>query len=326
MANLSCKKILITGGSGFIGRNLARRLCEIGAEVHATSRVSRNSDQKNLTWWVGSFDDYDAAKKILSEVKPNIICHLAGEVTAANNVSFVLSTYHSLLTSTVNILTVAAEMGCERIILTGSTNEPSDKNPQPNSPYSAAKWATNAYGHLFNRLYELPVIVVRPFVGYGPDQPRDKLIPFVIRSLLKGESPQLTNGLWVTDWVYIDDTVDGILWSAVLPGLQGRTIDLGSGVLTSVRKVVEKIVEIMEPEVQPIFGALPDRYVEHTRPADTKFAYLKLKWKAKVALDDGLRATVRWFKTNSMAHWFSLGFLDLETLEELFSSSFMIME
>src|SRR5882672_4309052 len=91
MANLSCKKILITGGSGFIGRNLARRRCEIGAEVHATSRVSRNSDQKNLTWWVGSFDDYDAAKKILSEVKPNIICHLAGEVTAANNVSFVLS-------------------------------------------------------------------------------------------------------------------------------------------------------------------------------------------------------------------------------------------
>jgi nucleoside-diphosphate-sugar epimerase len=287
-----------------------------------TSRVGRDSDQTNLKWWIGSFDNYDTAKKILNEVRPDIICHLAGEVTASNEVGLVMSTYHSLLTSTVNILSLAVEIGCERIILTGSTNEPLDIDPQPNSPYSAAKWATNAYGHLFNRLYKLPVVVVRPFVGYGPDQPKDKLIPFVIRSLLRGESPRLTNGLWVTDWVYIEDTIDGILSSAVLPGLQGRTIDLGSGVLTSVRNVVEKIVDIMEPEAKPVFGALPDRYVEHTRPADTKFAFLKLKWKAKVTLDEGLRATVKWFKTNSTANWFSLSFLDMETLKELFNCSF----
>jgi nucleoside-diphosphate-sugar epimerase len=322
---LSTKKILITGGSGFIGRNLARRLCEIGAEVHMTSRVGRDSDQTNLKWWIGSFDDFDTAKKILSEVRPDIICHLAGEVTASNDVELVRSTYHSLLTSTVNILSLAAEMGCERIILTGSTNEPLDKDPQPNSPYSAAKWATNVYGHLFEQLYKLPVVIVRPAVGYGPDQPKDKIIPFVIRSLLKGESPKLTNGLWVTDWIYIDDTVDGILSSAVLPGLQGHTIDLGSGVLTSVREVVEKIVDIMEPETRPIFGALPDRYVEHTRAADTKFAYSKLNWKTKVALEEGLRATVKWFKANSLANWFSLSFLDIETLEELFNFSFLSM-
>jgi nucleoside-diphosphate-sugar epimerase len=226
-----------------------------------------------------------------------------------------------LLTSTLNLLTLAADMGCERIILTGSINEPLDNDPKPNSPYSAAKWATNVYGHLFEQLYKLPVVIVRPAVGYGPDQPKDKIIPLVIRLLLKGESPKLTNGLWVTDWIYIDDMVEGILSSSVLPGLQGQTIDLGSGVLTSVREVIEKIVDIMEPEAKPIFGALPDRYVEHTRPADTKFAYSKLKWKAKVGLDDGLRATIKWFKINGLANWFSLGFLDLETLEEFFTFS-----
>ena len=319
--NLSSKKILITGASGFIGRNLAKRLCDLGAEVHATSRVERVSDRKNLKWWTGSFDDYETSRKILGEVKPDIICHLAGEVTAANDVRFVMSTYHSLLTSTVNILTQAAEMGCERIILTGSTNEPLDENAQPNSPYSAAKWATNAYGSLFQRLYQLPVIVVRPFMGYGPDQPREKVIPYVIHSLQKGEAPKLTNGLWVTDWVYIEDTVDGILSSAVAPGLQGETIDLGSGVLTSVREVVEKIVDIMDPEAKPIFGALPDRYIEHTRPADTEFTELKLKWRAKVALDEGLRATVKWFKTNAIANWLSIALLDIETLEDLLTFS-----
>src|SRR5260221_6376153 len=322
MDKLGSKKILITGGSGFIGRNLAKRLCEMGADVHSTSRTGRIGDRKNLTWWTGSFDDFETAKNILSDVRPNIIFHLAGEVTAATDVRFILSTHHSLLTSTINVLTLAAGLGCERIILTGSINEPLDKEPKPNSPYAAAKWATNVYGHLFERLYKLPVVVVRPAVGYGPDQPKDKIIPFVIRSLLKGESPKLTNGLWVTDWIYIDDIVDGILSSAALPDLQGQTIDLGSGVLTSVREVIEKIVDIMEPEAKPVFGALPDRYVEHTRAADTKLANSKLHWKAKIALDDGLRATVKWFKANSLANWLPLSFLDIETLEELFSFSF----
>src|SRR5260221_4236202 len=141
MDKLGSKKVLITGGSGFIGRKLAKRLCEMGADVHATSRTGRTGDRKNLTWWTGSFDDFETAKRILRDVRPDIICHLAGEVTASNEVRLVISTYHSLLTSTINLLTLAVEIGCGRIILTGSINEPLDKEPKPNSPYSAAKGA-----------------------------------------------------------------------------------------------------------------------------------------------------------------------------------------
>ena len=80
----------------------------------------------------------------------------------------------------------------------------------------------------------------------------------------------------------------------------------------------------MEPEAKPLFGALPDRFIEHTRPANTKFAHKKLKWKAKVNLEDGLRATIKWFKANGVANWLSLSFLDLESLEVLFSSSYAL--
>ncbi|HYG40707.1 MAG TPA: NAD-dependent epimerase/dehydratase family protein [Cytophagales bacterium] len=293
---LAGKSVLITGASGFIGYNLTTRLCDMGAYVHGTSRSDQISARENLKWWRGNFEDYETAKRLIREIKPDFIFHLAGAVTAANSLDLVLPTYHSLLTSTVNILTLATEIGCERIILTGSSTEPLDENPYPNSPYAAAKWATSAYGHLFQEIYKAPVIIVRPFMGYGPGQPIGKLIPHVILSLLKNESPRLSQGLWLTDWVYIDDTVDGILASAVEGSPGGKTIDLGSGVLTSVRQIVEKIVEIIEPEISPLFGALPDRHEEHTRVADTKYAFEKLNWKAKVSLEEGLRKTVQWYR------------------------------
>lgn len=289
------KRFLITGASGFIGSHLVNKLCAIGAEVHGTSRVKRNSNKENLKWWEVSFEDFEKTKKCIEQIKPDVVIHLAGEVTAANELKYVLPTYHSLLTSTINLLTIATEIGCSKIVLTGSSTEPLDEEPVPNSPYAAAKWATNTYGHLFRNLYKSPVTIVRPFMGYGPGQPHYKLIPFVIDALLKGESPKLSNGLWVTDWVYIEDTVEGIL-AAIAKPYAGKVIDLGSGVLTSVRQIVEMVVEIAKPEGMPLFGALPDRHQEHTRTADVEYAYKQIGWKARTPLNEGLRHTVEWYR------------------------------
>lgn len=295
---LSGKRVLITGANGFIGYNLTNRLCEIGAHVHGTSRSYQISKRKNLTWWQGSMDNLETAQKLLKKIKPDIIFHMSGEVTAANGLNYVLPTYHSLLTSTVNLLTLGTEIGCERIILTGSSTEPLDDSPYPNSPYAAAKWATTAYGHLFQRTFNTPVTIVRPFMGYGPGQPKGKLIPHVIMSLLRNESPRLSQGLWVTDWVYIEDTIEGLLKAAIVSNPESKVIDLGSGVLTSVREIVEKIVDIIKPDVLPVFGALPDRHDEHTRVADTAYTLEKLNWKAVTNLEDGLQKTVQWYVDN----------------------------
>ena len=293
------KKILITGAAGFIGKNLARRIQSSGAEVHGTSRSDHSGDELAITWHRGSFEDLDDAKNIITSVKPDIIFHLSGMVTGSNRVDNVIPTFHSLVTSTVNLLSVAASVGCcQRIIVVGSSNEP--VNELPNSPYAAAKWASSMYSRLFQTLYNLPIVIARTFVAYGPGQPSDKLIPYVMSQLMKGERPKLTNGTWKTDWIYIDDVVEALVRCAVVPGIEGCTIDIGTGQYSSVRDIVDRIVALLEPAATPQFGVLPDRHAEHTPVADTDYAREKLHWKAEVSLQDGLRRTIE-HATNFLA-------------------------
>jgi UDP-glucose 4-epimerase len=293
----SSKKVLITGASGFIGDHLAHKLIHCNAEVHGTSRSLQKNKRKNIQWWQGSFEHLEDARRIFKQIKPDYVFHMSGEVTAASDPKFIIPTYHSLLTSTVNLLTVALEGNCKKIILTGSATEPPEDDPVPSSPYSAAKWAVNFYGNLFQRNYELPISIVRPFMGYGPSQSKNKLIPHVILSLLRGEDVPLTSGSWVIDWIYIDDLIDGIISAALTDSQSEKAFDLGSGSLTSVKGIVEKITEILQPAGKPVFGALPDRPMERCRTANLQYTYEHLNWKPKTSLETGLQKTINWYKT-----------------------------
>jgi len=284
------KRVLITGASGFIGRKLATQLLAAGAIVHGTSRSERVNDDLPITWHQGTFENLETAQRIVGEVRPDIIFHLAGMVTGSNSVTNVLPTYHSLVTSTVNLLSVAAAIDCQRIVIVGSSNEPVDQFA--NSPYAAAKWAASMYSRLYQQLYNLPIVVARTFVAYGPGQPSDKLIPYVLSQLMNAQRPKLSSGAWKTDWIYIDDVVEGLIQCATAPDVEGATIDIGTGEYASVRDVVEKLVAILDPPLTPLFGAVPDRHSEHTPVANTAFAWEKLHWKAKVGLEEGLRKTV----------------------------------
>lgn len=301
---LNGKRILITGASGFIGSNLVKLLSETSAEVFGTSRLERESSIPNFKWLACSPEDYEAVEQLFHTAKPDIIFHLAGEVTGSQDIKYVQSTFHSLVTSTVNILTVATKRGCERIVLMGSCREP-EHTELPDSPYAAAKSSGSIYGNLFWNCYQTPVVTVRTFVTYGPGQPTKMLIPHVILSLLNNESPKLSSGKWATDWIYIDDVIEGMVAAAVTPDVEGSTVDLATGVLTSVKEVVETIKENIETTATPIFGALPDRKNEHIRLADTEATFAKIKWRAKTTLSAGLTKTIQSLK-NSLAMRVSL--------------------
>jgi UDP-glucose 4-epimerase len=149
--------------------------------------------RKKFIYLQADISDYESAQRVFAEAKPDIVFHLAGHVQGSRNLEHMRPALFGNLVTTVKLLTVAAEMGCERIILTGSHDEPDPDESSadtfvPSSPYAASKLAANSYASMFHALYQLPVSVARIYMGYGPAQ-RDlnKLIPYVILSLLRGK-------------------------------------------------------------------------------------------------------------------------------------------
>jgi nucleoside-diphosphate-sugar epimerase len=293
------RRILVTGASGFIGSQLCNRLRESGGELHAISRTPQPGGDSGLRWWRADLSDPVTVRELLTAVKPDIIFHLASHVEGARDPGLVLPTFRNNLASTVNLLSVAQEVGCQRIVLTSSMEEPEagQLDTPPSSPYAAAKWAGSAYARMFHALYQLPVVILRVFMVYGPGQ-RDtrKLVPYVTLALLRGLTPRLTSGVRPVDWIFVGDVVEALLAAARRPGLDGKTVDVGSGQLTQVRTVVDHLVRLIDPQIQPLFGALTERPHEQIRVADTAASKVLMGWGPLISLEEGLQQTVEWFR------------------------------
>ncbi len=293
--NLFGKRVLVTGASGFIGHHLCRRLTASGSSVFGVSRNLSAQCVSGIQWIQCDLSKVDAVERMLEKVQPQLIYHLASAVTGSRALEIVAPTFEANLLSTINLMLGATRIGGAKVVLAGSMEEPrTDENDAvPCSPYAAAKWAATLYGRMFSALYDLPVVTLRLFMVYGPEQ-RDsaKLVPFVVKSLLRGDAPRLTSGRRMIDWIYVDDVVDGLLTAATTRAAIGRSIDIGSGVRVSVRAIVEKITDIVASGVKPMFGAIPDRPFDTEFCADLTVARNILNWSPQIGLDEGLRRTV----------------------------------
>lgn len=294
-------RVVVTGASGFLGSHLCHQLKRLGAVSCAVSRQLQSKDDRATDWRQLDVSDVNKVRELLNEIRPDTIFHLTSYSIGSPDLQFVLPTFQNDLEAAVNLLTAATEIGCRRVVLAGSLDEPRPDGLEvvPASPYAAAKWASSTYARMFHALYHTPVVITRPFMTYGPRQRAHKLIPYVVLSLLQGRPPKLSSGQRLVDWIYVDDVVSGLLAAALAPGVDGCTIDLGSGVLVSIRGVVERIVDLMESPLRPLFGALPDRPMEPERAADTCTALARLGWKPETSLEIGLEKTVNWFREQS---------------------------
>ena len=268
--------------------------------MHAVSRAAREPGAGDgMHWWQCDAVDAAAVHELVSRVKPDVVFHFGGMVTGAPDVRLVLPTFHSLLTSTVNVLMAVSELGRGRVILSASLEEPTGTTADtliPASPYGAAKLASGLYARMFVEHFATSVVSLRPFMAYGPGQNLSKIIPYTILSLLRGESPQLSSGERALDWVYVDDVIDAFLKAATRAGVEGRTLDLGCGQAVRIRDIVQRLVGLVDPSIVPRFGAQPDRLDSRVRVADVEATAAALDWRAATSLDRGLALTVDWYR------------------------------
>jgi len=280
-------KVIVTGARGFIGAHLVRLLVERRADVVATSRSAGAGNDLGVRWIRIDPSDIDEVRRAFAASRPDYVFHLSSLADGRPDVNLVAPTVRAELLSTVNVLTVAAEFGVRRLVLPGSLEEP-DPGAAPSSPYAAAKGASRLYARMFHQLYGLPVVTARIFMTYGPGQPDWKLIPSVAKALLSGVPPRIGSPDRPVDWIYISDVVEGLVRMAEAPGIEGRTLDLGNGTLTTVRQVVEILRELCGSSVDPVFAAAPVRPFERVACAELDVTVEALRWRPQVALRDGL--------------------------------------
>jgi len=311
------KKVMITGARGFIGSALCRKLLTFGVEVHAVSR--RPSSQARhwrsgsaggvdqgagapLVQWTADLVELEAVRALTKTIRPDVTIHLASQVTGSRSLHYVVPVLQNNLLATVNLLTASSECGANRVVLAGSFEEPDEMDGVPCSPYAAAKWAVSGYARMFGALYQSPIVTAKIYMVYGPDQPdQTKLVPYVITSLLRGDAPKLSSGTRVVDWVFVDDVVDGLIGCGQTPGIEGCTVELGSGVLTSIRDVVAQLSGLMPNVARPQFGVLPDRPFERSQKADISRSYELIGWRPHTRLPEGLARTVDWYRAQCEA-------------------------
>lgn len=297
-SSLAGQRVLVTGARGFIGRHLVPRLRALDAEIHGMTRA-QVEEEAGIHWHSVDLVTPDATLTLFSEIAPDVVVHLAGFVSGTRDATAVRPALEQNFIATANLLIAAEREGCRRFVHAGSMEEPSEGHwpPVPGSPYAASKFAASTYARFFHALYDLPAVIARIFMVYGPDQPDErKLIPYTIRTLLEGGSPEISSGARRIDWIYVDDVVEGLVALMTAPEIEGETVDIGSGELAPITEVVEELTRLVGAASAPRFGARPDRPLESEPKADLEATTRQTGWRPIVPLADGLERTVDWHR------------------------------
>ncbi|MGH6692759.1 MAG: NAD-dependent epimerase/dehydratase family protein, partial [Gammaproteobacteria bacterium] len=278
---------------------LCTRLAALGSDAYGVTCCAEPPRRPGLTWVRADLTDPHDVRTAIRDIAPDVVFHLAGSVTGQRSVDQVVPTMTGNLVSTVHLLAAITAAKVRRVVLAGSMEEPDQDidGPVPGSPYAASKWASSGYARMFHAVYSVPVVTARLTMVYGPGQwDLTKLLPYVITSLFAGTSPAVSSGRRQIDWVFVDDVVEGLLAAASAPGTDGQSLDIGSGMLISIRDTLEQIGRLVGSDLPIRFGAIPDRPIERPRAARTAATRSLTGWSAATPLAEGLRQTVTWYR------------------------------
>ena len=302
------RRVLVTGATGFIGRRLAHRLADAGAELWVTVYPEDPPESTNVLPRLArqiplSLQDAPVVRDAVVQVAPEILFHLAAVGVTQPTIDAVTAAKVNLL-GVIHLLEALRETRVERAVLAGTCHEYGDgcgrERLDPANFYAASKVAGWAFARAYWHAHSLPTVTVRPFQVYGPTQPGSTLISSAIRAALSGEDLALTPGEQQRDFVFVDDVVDGLLATAVASRIEGDSIDLGTGIAHPILSVVKKIWELTDATGRILAGAMPYRTGETmSLVADADRTAALTRWRARVGLEEGLRRTINEFRSRA---------------------------
>lgn len=315
------KKVLVTGAGGFIGSHLTEALAKAGATTTAMVRYNSGSQIGNLNFAdaavrdsirvvSGNVEDSDFVYRAMEG--QDIVFHLAALIAIPYSYEAPRTYVRTNVEGTLNVLEAARRLNTTRVIHT-STSEvygtalrtPIDEEHplQGQSPYSASKIGADKLAESYYRSFGTPVMTLRPFNTFGPRQSARAFIPTIISQALERPEVRLGSLTPERDMTFVSDTVAGFMAAAVTPGIEGMTINLGTGKTYSVGWFAKRILSLMEVD-KPIV-----QEDERLRPAlsevmklvsDNSLAKKAMGWSPAVSLEDGLLQAIEFFRKHPL--------------------------
>jgi nucleoside-diphosphate-sugar epimerase len=311
------KKVLITGGAGFIGSNLTRKLFNLGADVTVLVKYKSLIDNIRLSsiWDKIEVIETDLRNsdslRQFDNMKYDIIFHLAAYNHVGDSFLHVNEALLSNAVATANLLESGPDY--KRFIYT-STSEVygyqdsvpfiEDNIPAPISPYSIGKYAGELYSRMKRHQTNKEILCLRPFNTFGPYQSDRAIIPELIIKCLNGVPIETTEGKQTREFNYVDNIIDGFIAAAEIENVPDQVINIGSNKEIAIRGLVKKIHELTSSKSDLRIGALENRPTEIWRMcSDNTRAKTLLKWNPMVSFEDGLKRTIEWYKKYLVAFY-----------------------
>jgi len=321
------KKVVVTGGLGFIGSNLIEYLINKNyfvinidkSNYSANPYNLKHLEKKRYVFFKTDIANKKKIYKILKKFKPVGIFNLAAETHVDRSIDNSKNFIKSNIIGVYNILEVLRKIKKERKInikllhvstdevygdLSRTQNASENFNYNPSSPYSASKASADQLIKAYIRTYGISSIIVNSCNNYGPNQFPEKFIPKIIFNLLNNKSlPIYGKGKNVREWIYVKDNCEA-LYKIFKQGKIGENYNVGTGTRLKNIDLVKKILSIVKKKQIPLGNKTKILYVKDRPGHDTRYALnsnkirRKLNWKHKTSLEKGLSQTIEWYLNN----------------------------